>query len=147
MKTYRDYFIRCVDADVHLVLQLGQVLGVLNEDGEPTERAAVWYVLNGDGRYYPPNPDAVIDPETGEQTPPPEPLRDTEGSLYWHANLTTDFDLLAHAQALAEDHPELAGALTNLERFFPVDEEGKPRRPKNPACVRAGWSPASGSPA
>jgi hypothetical protein len=70
-----------------------------------------------------------------EGVPLTEPLTDPEGNVYWHANLLTPIDLRARAEALAAERPEVAAALADVARFFPVDENGQPRAPSNPYRV------------
>lgn len=131
----RDYWPRVIESDWPLLLQLAQVLGMLDADGNPTDEALVWYVI---GYNMVPTGETVTDPETGEVIELRAPETDGQGNPYKLANLATLVDLRARAQALAASNPELLGALQNLGRFFPVDAEGNPKRPGNPVCVRAG---------
>jgi hypothetical protein len=132
---YRDYWIRCIEADKPLLMELGQVLGMLNAEGGMTSECAVWHEI---GPINKPTGETTTDPETGETVDITAPLVDDEGNVYWHYNLTTTVDIRARAEALATEHPALAVALSQMGRFFPVDELGQPRRPASPVCVRAG---------
>lgn len=132
---YRDYYLRCVEADKTLLLQLAVVLGMINDRGDPTNEAGIWHEI---GPINVPTGETTTDPETGDEIALTAPLVDDQGRVYWHYNLTTTVDLRARAEALAVGNPALAGALSSMARFFPVDEHGNPRAPNNPHCVRAG---------
>jgi len=62
------------------------------------------------------------------------PVTDEQGNKYNHANLDTPHDIAAIAAELSEV-PELAAAMADLSSWFILDEEGKPRLPKNPVEV------------
>ena len=125
MTTYYDYWVRCVDSKVFELLALGRQLGLLNEDNEATDKAKVWHVIG-----------AIQEP-TGETTtvdwievPVTTPKVDAEGNQYWHANLTTDFNLLEYASQITD--PVIAQAVADRGSYF------MPTAPNKPHTVRAG---------
>jgi hypothetical protein len=64
-------------------------------------------------------------------------IADPDGNPYIHANLRTTQDLRAVAEQLAADNPQMAEALSDLGRFFLLDEEGNARTPSSPQRVFA----------
>lgn len=113
------YYIRCHPADVAELLALGVMLGVLKES-EGAHVAAqpgiVWDVIGLIHR-------ATAGEADAEGQPAMQPLAAPDGAPYWHANLHTpdSMSLLAHAQQLAADRPEIAQALAAVPRFFVAD--------------------------
>ena len=126
------YYIRCHPADVPELLALGVMLGVLIEQ-DGTHVAAtgmVWDVIG-------PIPRATGEADADGQ-PVMQPLSAPDGAPYWHANLNTpdSMSLLAHAQQLAADRPEIAQALAAVPRFFVADPAtGTATAPRQPYRV------------
>jgi hypothetical protein len=156
------YYPRCIEADWPTLVNLGVLLGVLqhtpaSEEMEGTPSVG-FYEATGEPydfvdmtRMRPVTPAHTWAPggawdfigpihrPTGEVddegVPLTEPLTDPEGNVYWHANLLTPIDLRARAEVLAAERPEVAAALADMARFFPVDNNGQPRAPSNPYRV------------
>lgn len=129
------YFLRATTTDWPGLLSLGVLLGeiTIGEDGKPYGPGFV--VVNHNGWVYKPTGETVVvDGETVELT---APVLGPDGQPYMHANLRTGQNLGEKAAELAESHPELAAALSDLGKYFLLDEEGKPRAPNNPAWVFA----------
>jgi hypothetical protein len=121
---YYDYWIRCVDSEVPKLLELGQQLGLLDEDNNATELAKVWHVIGAD--YVPTGETIIVD---GMEIPVTTPKVDPSGEQYWHANLTTDFDLLAMAGTITD--LTIAQAVATRASYF------MPAAPNKPLVVRA----------
>jgi hypothetical protein len=129
------YYLRSTTTDWPELLNLGVLLGeiTIGEDGNPYGPGFV--VVNHNGYVYKPTGEtAIVEDETVELT---APVLGPDGLPYMHANLRTSQNLGEKAAELAESHPELAEALSNLGKYFLIDEEGKPRTPANPAWVFA----------
>jgi hypothetical protein len=129
------YYLRSTTTDWPELLNLGVLLGeiTIGEDGNPYGPSFV--VVNHNGYVYKPTGEtAIVEGETVELT---APVLGPDGLPYMHANLRTNQNLGEKAAELAESHPELAEALSNLGKYFLIDEEGKPRTPANPAWVFA----------
>lgn len=126
--SYHEYWLRCVESEVPQLLALGQQLGLLDAELQPTEHARIWHVI---GHIQVPTGETTVDPETGETialtTPKVDPV---SGEAYWHANLTTAFDLLEYAGSIAD--PVIAASVAERGRYF------MPTSPANPVCVTAG---------
>ena len=125
MTTYYDYWIRCVESDVTKLLALGQLLGLLDEENNATENAKVWHVI---GAIQKPTGETIV--MDGIEVPVTTPEVDDSGESYWHANLTTSFNLLQYASTVTD--PVIQAALAERGSYF------MPASPKNPVCVRAG---------
>lgn len=136
-----DYFIRATQQDWPELLNLGVLLGeiTIGEDGKPHGPGFV--IVNHNGYVYKPtgetavvSPNGEVEGETVELT---APVLGPDGLPYMHANLRTSQNLGEKAAELAASHPELAVALSNLGKYFLLNEEGKPRAPAQPAWVFA----------
>ena len=125
MPSYYDYWIRCVESDVTQLVALGQQLGLLDEDNNATENAKVWHVL---GAIHKPTGETIV--MDGIEVPVTTPEVDANGEAYWHANLTTSFNLLQYTSTVTD--PAIQAALAGRASYF------MPTSPKNPVCVRAG---------
>jgi len=115
------YYLRCIESDIPQLIALGHALGALQTQDE--------VVTATDGGYW--DVLGALPDFTDSET-----LRkDAEGNTYWHANLRTPVDLRERAEALALANPEIAGALSQISRFFVVDAEGKAVSPAYPSRV------------
>ncbi|GAP37902.1 hypothetical protein ABXN37_22525 [Piscinibacter sakaiensis] len=132
------YYLRCRIADVPEMLALGVALGVLQQHTD--DAGQVLTRAPDDGSVW--DPIGPIYRETGEVDaegmPVREPLLAPDGGEWWHANLISPVHLYQRAGQLAGEHPEIAGALQDLGRFFLLDEAGEPRKPAEP--VRRLWT-------
>lgn len=88
------------------------------------------------GPIYVPNGETIETEMFGLQ-PVMVPLVNEQGEVLLHANLLTDEDLRANAEALAASHPEIAAGLADLSLYFVVDAEGNAKAPSNPHRVFA----------
>ena len=128
-----DYFLRFTESDLPAVRQLGILLGELH-DTDDGSLVGNGFVLIG--HLTKPTGETVTD-EFGNVIELRRVITDPNGNPYIHANLRTNQDLRAVAELLAAEHPEMAEALSNLGRFFLLDENGQPRTPKQPQVVFA----------
>jgi hypothetical protein len=106
-------------------LALGQQLGLLDEDNNATNLAKVWHVIGA--IHIPTGETTTVD---GMETVLTTPKVDADGNQYWHANLTTDFDLLDYSTTISD--PTVQAAIAARGSYF------MPLSPNNPVCVRAG---------
>jgi hypothetical protein len=129
------YYLRSTTTDWPELLNLGVLLGEIQLDEQGNPHGPGFVVVNHNGHVYKPTGEtAIVEGETVELT---APVLGPDGLPYMHANLRTSQNLGEKAAELAESHPELAEALSNLGKYFLIDEEGKPRTPANPAWVFA----------
>jgi hypothetical protein len=128
-----DYFLRFLESDLPEVRILGILLGELH-DTEDDSLVGNSFVLVG--HLYEPTGETTTD-EDGNVIKLQRVITDPDGNPYIHANLRTNQDLKAVAEQLAADNPQMAEALSNLGRFFLLDEEGNARTPSNPQRVFA----------
>jgi hypothetical protein len=130
------YYLRSTTTDWPELLNLGVLLGEIQLDEQGNPHGPGFVVVNHNGYVYKPTGETVTDEDdnTIELT---APVLGPDGLPYMHANLRTSQNLGEKAAELAESHPELAEALSNLGKYFLIDEEGKPRTPANPAWVFA----------
>lgn len=151
---YLDYYVRAVPSDWPLLLSLGEKLGALvvhrpttshtEEDGtvvqvpagDPIVAAAAPGAWDFIGELLRPTGNTVAGPD-GAQMPEMVPVADANGVAYWHANLRTTVHLGSVAREMAQEDPEVAAAMSQLGRFFLLDEAGSPRLPKAPVRVWA----------
>lgn len=126
---YHDYHIRALPADWPKLIGLGVKLGALtvSEDVVSATTPGCWDFI---GVLHKPTGNVITTPE-GE-TPEMAPVTDDKGTAYWHANLRTTVHLGAVAREMAQTDPEIAAAMQSLGKFFLLDEDGKPRAPKQP---------------
>ena len=145
-----DYYLRCVEADVPQLLQLGHVLGVLQtvpDTGDVTGGVgSAWDVI---GPIHVPTGGTIKGVGDFPDTPELAPRKNSQGEVWWHANLRTHIDLREAAQALVdknlelgEEHPELEQALANLSKYFVVDAQGQPVPPAEPHRIFSGPTPS-----
>ena len=111
------YYLRTVDYPK--LLELGVTLGVITADE--------------DGNHY--ATDCGYLDYIGEIHVDGEPVCDTNGTPYIHANLITPHDLRALAEA--SDDEEVQAAMADLGAFFVTDDEGNARAPEHPYRVFA----------
>lgn len=132
---YHDYYVRALPSDWPTLIALGEKLGVLSvytdESGAETVSAkgpGCWDFI---GVLYKPT-GKVINTKEG---PVDEmaPVTDAKGTPFWHANLRTTVSLGQVAREMAQTDPEVAAALSSLDRFFLLDAEGNPREPSQPS--------------
>jgi hypothetical protein len=121
---YYNYWVRCVDSEMPQALALGQQLGLLDEDNNPTQLAKIWHVI---GAIYIPTGETII--VDGMEIPVTTPKVDASGEEYWHANLTTDFNLLEYASNITD--PIILAAVAERGSYF------MPVAPNKPHVVRA----------
>lgn len=146
MTTMTDYAIRCRMDDVPQLYALAARLGALapltdlegnvlpDTYGLAPERRGGWDVI---GPILRPTGQMVtVTAPDGAPLEVPEmaPVLDSDGVPFWHANLRIDMDLATRAAELAPSDPAIADGLSDLARWFVVNEEtGRARLPKNPA--------------
>lgn len=151
---YLDYYVRALPSDWALLLRLGEKLGALQlhqefssnlrEDGtvattpvgDPVVTATSPGAWDFIGELLKPTGNSITSPD-GVETPEMVPVADSNGVAYWHANLRTTVHLGNAAREAAQTDPEVAAALSEMSRFFLLDEAGFPRLPKAPARVWA----------
>jgi len=88
------------------------------------------------GHLYAPTGETILDDDSNV-IELREVIKDPNGQPYIYANLRTNQDLRAVAESMAVSHPDMAAALSQLGRFFLLDEEGNARTPKQPQQVFA----------
>ena len=117
----KPYFLRCKESDYPELVSLAKDLGIIREvDGEIFGiNGCDWHLPGDDGKLY----------ENGQY------IKDEMGIPYIHCNLNLRFDLLERATALSGQYPELAAALSSPGKFFLLDDQGQPRKPKAPQCT------------
>ena len=129
------YYLRSTTADWPELLNLGVLLGEISIDEQGNPHGNGFVVVNHTGHVYKPTGEtAVVDGETVALT---APVLAPDGQPYMHANLRTSQNLGEKAAELAAEFPKLAAAMSNLGKYFLLDEEGKPRAPADPAWVFA----------
>lgn len=137
----RDYYLRCTEADVPLLLRLGKALGALqdleDDQGDTKTVGSNGSTLDVIGAIYSaPVDTGKVDKDGNPIFIPGEPKKDAKGKVYWHANLRTDLDLLTVAQDMAKVNPEIALYLPDISRFFITDPStGLATAPANPVRV------------
>lgn len=123
-----DNALRCIESDYPVLLGLAQALGVITVDGEEIipcpqcEWAYIGYKLNGE-------PPAEGEPDTRQH------VKDANGHKYVHINVRTPFSVGEAAAVLAQGSPEVAAALSQVDRFFITDAQGVPVMPEFPMRV------------
>jgi hypothetical protein len=117
-----DNAIKCLESDYPTVLMLGYALGALDVDGSPVDGVAWDYI--GYKR---------VGPQPADGQPDTRPFLDNgHGDKYVHVNVRTPFSVGARAAELAAGNPEIAGALSEIGRFFVVDGAGNSVMPEFP---------------
>lgn len=129
------YYLRSTQADWPELLQLGVLLGELHVGEGGKHYGPGFVVVNHNGYVYEPTGETVV--VEGETVALTAPVLAPDGLPYMHANLRTAQNLGEKAAELAQQYPELAAALSNLGKYFLLDEDGKPRAPNNPHGVFA----------
>lgn len=117
-----DNALRCIESDYPTLIGLGVLLGALNDDGTPKDNVAwdyIGYKLVGDAP-------AEGQPDTRQV------LKDGQGNKYVHVNVRTPFSVGERAGELAQQSPEIAQGLSQIGRFFVVDEDGQAALPEFP---------------
>lgn len=125
-----DYALRCTEADYPTLLALAQALGVIIVvDGEvqPSGDSETFWDYIG-YKYVGDTP--------GEGEPDTRTIvADGEGSKYVHVNVRTRVNVRERAEQLALENPAIAGALSQIPRFFITDAEGNATWPQFPLRV------------
>ncbi len=128
------YYLRCKQSDYPELVALAKLLGIIAEhDGK-------LYGINSNDWDYRGTlfePSGQFEIVEGMQQPVMQPIADETGTPYVHVNVNLRFDLGERANAMAVSHPELAAALSQTGKFFILDENGKPRAPRNPQVMFA----------
>lgn len=119
-----DYYLRCIITDKPNLIALGVILGALQVDRDDSGSS----VISAPGGCL----DQI---GTRANYLTGETLCDENGVPYWHANLRSPINLRDAAMVLAATHPEIAGGLADLGRFFVVDEAGAAVAPAFPQRV------------
>ena len=122
------YALRCSETDYSTLLTLATALGVITVvDGQAMPVAGCTWDFIGYKR---------VGAEPIGDEPETRPfLVDTNGVKYVHINAITSFDVREKATALALENPAIAGALSQIPRFFIVDAEGNATLPQFPLRV------------
>ena len=137
----RDYYLRCIESDVPLLLRLGTALGVLqevqDEEGNTKITGTTGSSFDVIGPIYSPAvATGVVDANGFPVFIPGDPKKNANGNVYWHANLRTELDLLSVAQDIAKVNPEIALYLPDISRFFITDSVTElAAAPANPVRV------------
>jgi hypothetical protein len=125
----QSYYLRCKQSDYLDLVSLAKLLGIIAEhDGQ-------MYGINGNdwdyrGTLYEPTGETVT--VEGMEVALQRPIADETGTPYLHVNVNLRFDLGERARELAVTSPEMAAALAETGKFFMLDENGRPRAPRNP---------------
>ncbi len=123
-----NYALRCIESDYPTLLALAQALGVIKVvDGQPlAELGTSWDFIGY--KYLGAEP---IEGEPDTRTI----LTDTSGNRYVHINVRTTVNVRQRAEELAVENPTIAGALSQIPRFFITDAEGNATLPEFPLRV------------
>lgn len=124
MKTYA---LRCIEADLNQLIANADLLGVTGRDesNRVVEKNGGCWDYIGFKRVG----DA---PAEGRADNRPF-AADGNGNKYVHINCRTPVNLAEVAAALAVQYPQIAAGLSELWRFFIVDENGETTWPEYPA--------------
>jgi hypothetical protein len=128
----KDYYLRFTATDLPAIRSLGILLGELHDTADGS--------LSGNGFVYigqltEPTGEFIVDPDTSEPVSLQRVVSTEAGEPYLHANLRTHIDLRATAESMAVLNPDMAAALSTLDRFFLLDAEGQPRKPSKAKVV------------
>lgn len=128
------YYMRATSREE--LVAIGVDLDLLIDDEDGTRAASPEVVWDEIGTIYTP---------TGEMNengvPLTTPIVDEHGNVYWHANLYMPYDLTALAQAKVAEYAgtergeRVLAAIERQTEYFPLDADGQPRAPDNPARV------------
>lgn len=140
---YNKYYIRCIAEDWNTLLHLGEKLGAIalhyetDEEGNPIGEPTVSATQGGAWDYLGPifEPTGELDSEGNEVM---ASIKDEQGNEYLHANLITPVALGETALNMQGTDEEVAQALSHLNKFFLLDEQGNARAPSAPVRVFAG---------
>ena len=126
------YYLRFTATDLPTIRSLGILLGELydTDDGSLAGNDFVYI-----GQLTEPTGETIMDPETAEPVSLQRIVGNEAGEPYLHANLRTHIDLRATAESMAVLNPDMAAALSTLDRFFLLDAEGQPRKPSKAKVV------------
>lgn len=120
-----DNALRCIESDYPALLGLAQAMGVLDANGNAPQGIEWDYI----GYKFVGTPPA--DGEEDTRTI----LTDGNGNKYVHINVRTPFSVGEVAAVLAQGSPEVAAALSQVDRFFIMDAHGVPVMPEFPVRV------------
>lgn len=137
-----DYFFRCTEKDKENLINALCALGILKKveipfiqviDDEEVQGTETIIVAQGGTTWdeIGPIPDLAKEIQEGQSHPYKQ---DTNGNVYWHANLYNAPNLTK----LESDN--LEPVLVQLGQFFLKDAQGNPRPPSHPWRVVAGWT-------
>ena len=128
-----EYALRCLETDYLQLIQLGKVLGVIEEiDGLITTKGAGCWDYIGYKFIRESGEDVEVN---GEIVRINQEVSSFEGTPYVHINLRTEVNIRERAEALALENPAIAGALSQIPRFFITDAEGNATLPNEPIRV------------
>lgn len=123
-----DYALRCIETDYPQLLMLATALGVIEMvDGKPQEKnGGIWDYI-GHKLFGDVPAEGKVDTRT---------LVVNENNIpYVHINVRTPINVREVAEAMALANPAIAGALSQIPRFFIVDAEGNATLPSVPLRV------------
>lgn len=115
---------------------IGVDLDLLVDDEDGTRAASSEIIWDEVGTIHEPTGDA-----DAEGCPIFAPVTDAEGNLYWHANLYMPHVLIEWAQAKAVEYAgtersaRIVQHLTDSANYFPLDDQGQPRKPNSPQRI------------
>ncbi len=109
-----DYALRCTQQDRPQLIAFGIALGVLQQDPE------TGFISGTNGGAW--DEIGPVYDDAGN------PVLDSEGQPYWHANLRTEVSLATRSAELQIDPG-------NLAQWFVTDQMGVPVLPSTPARV------------
>lgn len=118
------YYIRSNTADFATVLSVGKKLGAIASTVLEDNSEHIYATEGGAWDFIGPIHDAEG-----------VPLKDVDGIEYVHVNLATPINLIERASSLSNEDPEVAELLSQLQRFFLLDEQGNARAPSQPFRV------------
>jgi hypothetical protein len=128
------HYLRCKQSDFATLVSLAKLLGIIAEHTDESGQSHIHGINGNDWDYR-----GTLYEPTGETVPGDygpialmRPIADETGTPYVHVNVNLRFNLAERAATMAAEYPELAAALADTGRFFLLDENGKPRAPKNP---------------
>lgn len=128
-----DYALRCKETDYPQLIQLGKILGVIEQinGGIVPKGFGAWDYIG-----------YKMDISSGDEIELNGKLTRInqtpvcfDGVPYVHVNLRTEVNIRERAEALALENPAIAGALSQIPRFFITDAEGNATLPNEPIRV------------
>lgn len=124
------YALRCIETDLEQLVQLATALGVI--------RVVDGVVCNEPGSTWDYIGYKLVGALPAEGEPDTRvPASDANNVPYIHINVRTNINVRERAEELALANPAIAGALSQIPRFFIVDAEGNATWPEYPMRVFA----------